>query len=82
VARVSEVVHDPGEPFARVTAAPVAQLQRSRHFLLLFPPSQLRFDDPGWQGDIHATAIEAARAVAADAVVQEEAARDVDEEAR
>ena len=38
VARVAEVVHDPGQPFARVTATPVAQLQRSRHFLLLFPP--------------------------------------------
>ncbi len=39
VARVNEVVHDPGQPFARVTATPVAQLQRSRHFLLLFPPA-------------------------------------------
>lgn len=38
VARVTEVAHDPGQPFARVTAAPVAKLQRSRHFMLLFPP--------------------------------------------
>lgn len=38
VARVSEVVHDPGQPFAQVTAEPAARLQRSRHFLLLFPP--------------------------------------------
>ncbi|EPC03801.1 rod shape-determining protein MreC [Litchfieldella anticariensis FP35 = DSM 16096] len=38
VARVVEVEHDPGQPFARVTARPVAQLERSRHFLLLFPP--------------------------------------------
>ncbi|SDJ91962.1 rod shape-determining protein MreC [Billgrantia gudaonensis] len=37
VARVSEVVHDPGQPFAQVTAEPAARLQRSRHFLLLFP---------------------------------------------
>ncbi len=37
VARVTEVVHDPGQPFARVTAEPVARLQRSRHFLLVFP---------------------------------------------
>lgn len=38
VARVTEVVHDPGQPFARVSAEPVARLQRSRHFLLIFPP--------------------------------------------
>lgn len=38
VATVIEVEHDPGEPFARVAAQPVAQLERSRHFLLLFPP--------------------------------------------
>ncbi len=60
VGRVDAVVHDPGEPFARVTAAPVAQLQRSRHFLLLYPPSRPRFDDPGWEGDIGVAAIESA----------------------
>ncbi|MGQ4880365.1 rod shape-determining protein MreC [Billgrantia sp. LNSP4103-1] len=38
VARVTEVVHDPGQPFARVSAEPVARLERSRHFLLIFPP--------------------------------------------
>lgn len=38
VARVGEVVHDPGEPFAEVIAEPVAQTERSRQFLLLFPP--------------------------------------------
>ena len=38
VARVVEVVHDPGEPFAQVEAEPVSQPERSRHFLLLFPP--------------------------------------------
>lgn len=38
VARVTEVVHDPGEPFAQVAAEPIAQPERSRHFLLLFPP--------------------------------------------
>ncbi|WP_343218275.1 rod shape-determining protein MreC [Halomonas sp. McH1-25] len=38
VARVVEVVHDPGEPFAQVRAEPVSQPERSRHFLLLFPP--------------------------------------------
>lgn len=38
VARVVEVVHDPGEPFAEVVAEPIAKTERSRHFLLLFPP--------------------------------------------
>nr|WP_298410837.1 rod shape-determining protein MreC [uncultured Halomonas sp.] len=38
VARVTEVVHDPGEPFAQVAARPISQPERSRHFLLLFPP--------------------------------------------
>jgi rod shape-determining protein MreC len=37
VARVTSVVHDPGEPFAQVRAEPLARLQRSRYFLLLFP---------------------------------------------
>nr|WP_281261077.1 rod shape-determining protein MreC [Halomonas denitrificans] len=60
VARVSSVVHDPGEPFARVTAAPVAQLQRSRHFLLLFPPAP-PVAPP--EGELTAPALEAARAV-------------------
>lgn len=41
VARVVEVTHDPGEPFAEVVAKPVAQLERSRQFLLLFPPPPL-----------------------------------------
>ena len=48
VARVTEVFHDPGKPFARVTAEPMAQLQRSRHFLLLFPPPQEEVDEQAW----------------------------------
>lgn len=36
VATVTSVVHDPGEPFARVEARPEAQLNRSRHVLLVF----------------------------------------------
>ena len=51
VARISEVVHDPGEPFAQVTARPVSQPERSRHFLLLFPPPP---------PDVSETALEAA----------------------
>ncbi|GHC19987.1 rod shape-determining protein MreC [Aidingimonas halophila] len=42
VAKVTGVEHDPGQPFASVTAEPVAQLQRSRHFLLLFPPPSVQ----------------------------------------
>lgn len=68
VARVSSVVHDPGEPFARVMAAPVAQLQRSRHFLLLFPPATpVALAD----GAFSAPALEAARGVG-DAPADEE----------
>ncbi|MGM0520646.1 MAG: rod shape-determining protein MreC [Pseudomonadota bacterium] len=48
VAQVTEVVHDPGEPFARVSAEPLARLQRSRHFLLLFPPPREEVDDSVW----------------------------------
>jgi rod shape-determining protein MreC len=33
---VSNVLHDPGEPFATVTIEPTAQLERSRNVLLLF----------------------------------------------
>lgn len=48
VARVTEVVHDPGEPFAQVSAEPMARLQRSRHFLLLFPPPREEVDESVW----------------------------------
>ena len=36
VGKVVEVRHDPGKPFATVTAMPSAQLDRSRHVLLVF----------------------------------------------
>ncbi|MGB8714540.1 MAG: rod shape-determining protein MreC [Onishia taeanensis] len=52
VARVSEVAHDPGEPFATVMATPVAKLQRARHFLLLFPPDvDVAAGDSLWTDD-------------------------------
>ena len=59
VARVTEVFHDPGQPFARVTAEPMAQLQRSRHFLLLFPPPRVEVDEHAWDEtlDISAEAL-------------------------
>lgn len=36
VGKVTEVHHDPGLPFAIVSATPLAQLDRSRHVLLVF----------------------------------------------
>ncbi|MDR5859636.1 rod shape-determining protein MreC [Halomonas eurihalina] len=67
VARVAEVVHDPGEPFARVKADPVAKLQRSRHFLLLFPPEPRSSKGRGgWVASLDPSAVEAARRVAGD----------------
>ncbi|MBB3231533.1 rod shape-determining protein MreC [Halomonas stenophila] len=61
VARVTQVVHDPGEPFARVDARPVAQLQRSRHFLLLFPPEPPEAPGRGgWSVRLDSVAIRAA----------------------
>lgn len=42
VAEVVEVRYDPGKPFARVIARPMAEMNRSRHVLLVFdqPPSE------------------------------------------
>jgi len=40
VALVSEVLHDPGQPFATVRAKPTAFLDRSRHVLLVFKSNQ------------------------------------------
>lgn len=36
VAQVESITYDPGEPFAEVNARPAAQLDRSRHVLLVF----------------------------------------------
>lgn len=61
VARVTEVGHDPGEPFAAVKAEPVARLQRSRHFLLLFPPEPaLNVVEGRWEPELDPLAIDAA----------------------
>ncbi|WP_372609635.1 rod shape-determining protein MreC [Halomonas sp.] len=57
VGRVAEVEHDPGQSFATVNATPVAQLQRSRHFLLLFPPSPAKM---AGEGRLSPDAVEAA----------------------
>ncbi len=36
VARVNSITHDPGEPFAKIEAEPLAELNRSRHILMVF----------------------------------------------
>ncbi|MFT7223602.1 MAG: rod shape-determining protein MreC [Cellvibrionaceae bacterium] len=36
VAQIDRITHDPGEPFASVIVRPAAQLNRSRHVLLVF----------------------------------------------
>ncbi|WP_279586971.1 rod shape-determining protein MreC [Modicisalibacter xianhensis] len=62
VARVVEVVHDPGEPFAQVRAEPVSQPERSRHFLLLFPPPPVEVSEQSLDAAIRlGDAINAAR---------------------
>ena len=43
---VSEMEHEPGEPFVRVFAVPGARLDRTRHVLLVFAP-----DKTGASGD-------------------------------
>ncbi|MDR5885174.1 rod shape-determining protein MreC [Vreelandella janggokensis] len=52
VARVTKVAHDPGQPFAQVTAEPTAQLKRSRYFLLLSPPPQKLPDEQYWDDSL------------------------------
>ena len=42
VATVQKITHDPGRPFAEVTAVPKAQLNRNRHVLLVFATEQKR----------------------------------------
>lgn len=66
VARVTKVEHDPGQPFAQVTAEPMAQLKRSRHFLLLSPPPQKPDDEQHWDDSLRVSvdALRSARQVA------------------
>ncbi len=51
VAKVTDVAQEPGHPFARVKAEPLAELDRSREMLLV----RTRMRDPG-RGDIDASA--------------------------
>jgi len=41
---VDQVIHDPGKPFAYVTAIPSASLASSRHVLLVFTEARLARD--------------------------------------
>ena len=45
VGTVSKVTHNPGKPFAQVLVEPKAQLNRSRHVLLVFRDDALARDD-------------------------------------
>ncbi|MGB0466341.1 MAG: rod shape-determining protein MreC [Pontibacterium sp.] len=42
VARVTEVIHDPGLSFSKVRAQPTARLDKSRHLLLINHPEPIR----------------------------------------
>jgi rod shape-determining protein MreC len=44
VARVSSVIHDPGQPFLNVQAAPTARLSQSRHVLVVFSSDQRQLE--------------------------------------
>ena len=40
VAEVTSVVHDPGQPFALIRARPLAQMDRTRHVMLVLPDDE------------------------------------------
>ncbi len=40
VAEVTSVVHDPGQPFALIRARPLAQMDRTRHVMLVVPDDE------------------------------------------
>lgn len=44
VGKVTVVEHNPGRPFAKVQAFPLAHLDRSRHVLLVFPEAKVTVD--------------------------------------
>ena len=47
VAKVTSVIHDPGKPFATVEAKPLAELNRSRHILMVFRKPEPTFRHEG-----------------------------------
>jgi len=40
VAEVTSIVHDPGQPFAQIRARPLAQMDRTRHVMLVIPDNE------------------------------------------
>lgn len=40
VAEVISIIHDPGQPFAQIRARPLAQMDRTRHVMLVIPDDQ------------------------------------------
>jgi len=41
VAQVTSVYHDPGQPFALIRARPLAQMDRTRHVMLVVPDDEV-----------------------------------------
>ncbi|MFC0268292.1 rod shape-determining protein MreC [Kushneria aurantia] len=62
VGRVTRMVRNDGSPFATVEAAPVAQLERSRNFILLFTHDQLARRHAELSPQAVSVALEVARA--------------------
>ncbi|WP_286206438.1 rod shape-determining protein MreC [Sessilibacter corallicola] len=52
VGTVTEIIHDPGRPFAGVHVEPMAQLNRSRHVLLVFRDSSTAPEDVLTESDL------------------------------
>lgn len=40
VAEVTSIIHDPGQPFAQIRARPLAQMDRTRHVMLVIPDDE------------------------------------------
>jgi rod shape-determining protein MreC len=41
VAEVISIIHDPGQPFAQIRARPLAQMDRTRHVMLVIPDDEV-----------------------------------------
>lgn len=56
VGEVTEILHDPGRPFARIKARPTARLDKSRHVLLVFQSPQPAWKPPAGEEPLPASA--------------------------
>lgn len=52
VAEVDQIAKEPGEPFVKILATPMAQLNRSRLVLVVFSPEQDARDDAGSSSEV------------------------------